>query len=168
MDFSALLSLVWATADWLSEVTLKLYRPIPSNNTKQSVCISNSVHTYWSLFAAVHWCRLWMSIWAGIIMGYCSNGNCALRTSPFFFMETKCQLFTKKKNKVSKAVKNTIFGEMPSQGRMSTSDKNKKYLYNELTNAQFINNLLYCCLLHCPYMFRCYFIIFRELVVSTC
>jgi len=25
------------------------------------------------------------------------------------------------------------------------------YLYNEPTNAQLINNLLYCSLLHCPY-----------------
>jgi hypothetical protein len=28
------------------------------------------------------------------------------------------------------------------------------YLYNEPTNAQLINILLYCCILHCPYMFR--------------
>ena len=109
VDFSALLSLVWATADWLSEVTLKLCRPIPSNNTKQSVCISNSVHTYWSLFAALHWCRLCMSIWAGLIMGYRSNGNCTLHMSLFFFMDTKCQLFTKRQNKISKAVKKHNF-----------------------------------------------------------
>jgi hypothetical protein len=57
---------------------------------------------------------------------------------------------------------------MPSQGRMSTSDKNIKYLYNEPTNAQLINNLLYCSLSHCPYVFWCHCIIFRELVVSTC
>jgi len=30
------------------------------------------------------------------------------------------------------------------------------YLYNEPTNAQLINNLLYCCLLHCPNMFQRY------------
>jgi len=41
-------------------------------------------------------------------------------------------------------------------------------LYNEPTNVQLINNLLYCSILHCPYMFRRYCIIFRELVVSTC
>jgi len=40
-------------------------------------------------------------------------------------------------------------------------------LYNEPTNAQLINNLLYCSLLYCCYMFRHYCIIFRELVVST-
>jgi hypothetical protein len=42
------------------------------------------------------------------------------------------------------------------------------YLYNEPTNAQLINNLLDCSLLHSPYMFRRYCIIFRELEVSTC
>jgi len=42
------------------------------------------------------------------------------------------------------------------------------YLYNEPTNAKLIYNLLYCSLLHCPYMFRCYCVIFRELVVGTC
>jgi len=30
------------------------------------------------------------------------------------------------------------------------------YLHSEPTNAQLINNLLYCSLLHCPYMFWCY------------
>jgi len=36
-------------------------------------------------------------------------------------------------------------------------------LYNEPTNAQLINNLLYsyCFLLHCPYIFRRYCVIFR-------
>ena len=43
-----------------------------------------------------------------------------------------------------------------------------KCLYNEQTNAKLINILLYRSLLHCPYMFRCYCVIFRELVVSTC
>ena len=42
------------------------------------------------------------------------------------------------------------------------------YLYYEPTNAQLINNLLYCSLLHCPYMFRRYCVIFWELVLSTC
>jgi hypothetical protein len=41
-------------------------------------------------------------------------------------------------------------------------------LYNEPTNAQLIDSLLCCSLLHCPYMFRHYCIIFRELIVSTC
>ena len=35
------------------------------------------------------------------------------------------------------------------------------YLYNEPTNALLINKLLYRSLLHCPYMFRRYCIIFR-------
>jgi hypothetical protein len=42
------------------------------------------------------------------------------------------------------------------------------YLYNVPTNAQLINSLLYCSILHCPYMFRHYCVIYRELVVSTC
>jgi hypothetical protein len=42
------------------------------------------------------------------------------------------------------------------------------FLCNEPTNAQLINDLLYCSILHCPYMFRRYCVIFRELVVSTC
>ena len=41
------------------------------------------------------------------------------------------------------------------------------FLYNEPTNAQLIYNLLYCSLLHCPYRFRRYCVIFRELVVNT-
>jgi len=36
-------------------------------------------------------------------------------------------------------------------------------LCNEPTNAQLIDNILYC-----SYMFRQYCVIFRELVVSTC
>jgi len=42
------------------------------------------------------------------------------------------------------------------------------YLYIEPTNAQLINNLLYCSLLHCRYIFRRYYVIFRELVVRRC
>jgi len=42
------------------------------------------------------------------------------------------------------------------------------YLYNESTYAKLINNLLYCSLLHCPYMLRRYYVIFRKLVVNTC
>jgi hypothetical protein len=41
------------------------------------------------------------------------------------------------------------------------------YLINEPTNAKYINNLLYSSLLHCSYMFRRNFVIFRELVVSN-
>jgi len=41
-------------------------------------------------------------------------------------------------------------------------------LCNEPTNAQLIDNFLWCSLLYCCYMFRHYCVIFRELVVSTC
>jgi hypothetical protein len=37
-------------------------------------------------------------------------------------------------------------------------------LYNEPKNAQLIDNLLYCSLLWCSYMFGHYCVIFRELV----
>ena len=42
------------------------------------------------------------------------------------------------------------------------------FLYDELTNAQLVNNLLYCSLLHYRYMFRRYCVIFKDLAVSTC
>ena len=54
------------------------------------------------------------------------------------------------------------------QGTVAFAQRKPQFIfYNEPRNAKLMNNLLYCSLLHCPFMFRHYSVILRELVLST-
>jgi hypothetical protein len=74
-----------------------------------------------------------MSIWAGVIMGYRSNGNCTLCMSPFFFMEAKCQLFTKNRTKYQRLYKTQFLVRCHQEGGKVLVTKNTKNNLQHIT-----------------------------------